>query len=261
MGFFRRTAELLSRNRIIRRDIQVSGVKAPIFVSPDAQLKYLKPGKNSFDQDLVRIAELITNEDDFIWDIGANVGVFSVAALVANPKCSVLAIEADPWLADVLVRTSAFARYEDREFLVLPAAVASENGVAEFLIASRGRASNSLAEFGGRSQMGGVRRKQLVPTLNLDSIAERLGPPQFMKIDVEGAEFSVLEGGSELLKSHSPAIYMETSLETFEKAKSSLAPLGYLVFDPSGNEVTEHFANCYFIHQDDDKHLKKIEFL
>ena len=155
MSLIRRTAELLSRNRVIKRHVYAAGQRAPILVSPDAQLKYLKLGRDSFDRDLIKIAEVMTVDDEFVWDIGANVGVFSVAALTTNPNCCVLAIEADPWLVDVLVRTGEFDQYIDREFLILPAAASSENGLAEFLIASRGRASNSLAEFGGRSQMGG----------------------------------------------------------------------------------------------------------
>ena len=100
-----------------------------------------------------------------------------------------------------------------------------------------------------------------MPTLNLDCICEKLGAPQFMKIDVEGAEFSVLAGGIWLFKNYSPAIYMETSLDTFEKSKNLLAPLGYCVFDPSGRETQEHFANCYFIHKNDEVHLEKVKCL
>lgn len=246
---------------MLKRKIRVMGKSFPILVSPDAQLKYLKLGSSSFDADLIQIAELVTCDDEFIWDIGANVGVFSVAALAASPKSRVIAVEADPWLADLLVRTSEFDAYKKRELLVLAAAASDEFGISEFLIAGRGRASNALAEFVGRSQMGGARRRQLVPTVTIDAIAAKLGQPNFIKIDVEGAELAVLRGAKKTLNKSQPALYIETSKETFRECSDLLRSLGYEVFDSCGHQSLKYDPNSFFIHKFDKKHLGKLAAL
>ena len=57
MDFFRTLTERFSRGKTIKRNITVDGRKGMLVASPDAQLKYLKPGVNAFDQDLIKIAE------------------------------------------------------------------------------------------------------------------------------------------------------------------------------------------------------------
>jgi FkbM family methyltransferase len=51
-----------------------------------------------------------------------------------------------------------------------------------------------------------------VPTLSLDDYVrkERLALPDFVKIDVEGAEADVLRGAEALLSSKRPVLYLET---------------------------------------------------
>jgi hypothetical protein len=46
-------------------------------------------------------------------------------------------------------------------------------------------------------------------SVTLDWILNRLPPPRVLKIDVEGAEASVLRGGQRLLSGHKPIIYCE----------------------------------------------------
>lgn len=95
VSMLRTLAERIARGRSFRRNITVNGSRHSIYVSPDAQLKYLKPG--GFDHDLIEVAERHAKPGQAVWDIGANVGVFSVAAQAM--KCSVVAVEADIWLA------------------------------------------------------------------------------------------------------------------------------------------------------------------
>ena len=171
----RRLAERLARGRVLRRTIEVAGRRVPIHVSPDAQLKYLKPGARAFDADLLELAERRLAIDAVVWDVGANVGTFAVAAAVVAQHGRVFAIEADIWLAGLLRRTAAEPIFAGR-IEVVPCAVAANAGVARFVIAARGRASNSLELSGGRSQMGGAREVVLVPTLPLDALLGALPP-------------------------------------------------------------------------------------
>ena len=81
MKFFRRLLELWARGKIFTRTLVVHGQPYPIKISPDAQLKYMKLGDAKFDCDLVDIAEAFVQENSIVWDVGANVGVFTFTAL------------------------------------------------------------------------------------------------------------------------------------------------------------------------------------
>ena len=218
--------ERLARGRSFRRSLIVNGRRVPIHISPDAQLKYLKPGSRSFDTDLIELAESFIKSESIVWDIGANVGSFSVASAAMAQSGRVIAIEADIWLAGLLVRT-AKERATGGRMEVLACAVAHETGTARFNIAARGRASNALNIAGGRSEMAGVRETRLVPMLDCDTLLKTLPSPTFVKIDVEGAEVLVLQGARELLRTAAPTIYIETSEQTAPAVKAIFDDAGY----------------------------------
>jgi len=230
----RQLAERLARGRVLRRTIEVAGRRVPIHISPDAQLKYLKPGARAFDTDLLELAERRLAADSVVWDVGSNVGTFAVAAAVVAHNGRVFAIEADIWLAGLLRRTAAEPVYAGR-IEVVPCAVAASAGVARFVIAARGRASNALEQGGGRSQMGGAREVVLVPTLPLDALLDALPPPDFVKIDVEGAELAVLQGAERLLREVRPSVYIEVDEASAEAVYALFMRHGYAAFDPASD--------------------------
>ncbi len=205
-----RTAlEHLSRGKVIKRYMIVKGIRTPLLVTPDAQIKLLKPGANAFDKDLIRIAERFLKEKSNVWDIGANVGVFTFAAAAVANKGMILSVEADTWLTGILRRSAQLKENNEKDIRVLPVAISEMNSVASFMIAKRGRASNALEVVGGRSQMGGVREKQYVPTLTIDTLLGSFPEPDFIKIDVEGAELLALKGASKVISSIRPVFTLK----------------------------------------------------
>lgn len=223
--FVRRAAELAARGRAFKRTVKVGEKTAKILVSGDAQLKYLKFGNAPFDQDLIDISQACLERNDVVWDIGANIGVFSVAA--ATVAKSVIAFEADIWLADLVRRTTRLPENRNLNIHVVPTAVSRDVGISKFMIAERGRASNALHDAVGRSQMGGIREEQFVPTIDINTACRDLGSPDFIKIDVEGAELGVISGGDTLFQEASPLLYIETSKESFDSISTLLSPYGY----------------------------------
>lgn len=226
----RKILELLARGRALKRHFKVNGVSVPLWVSPDAQLKYLKLGDGSFDADLIRIAEKHLSPSSIVWDVGANVGVFTFAAASIAKSGVVLSIEADCWLATLLRKTLLFPFYCERDVRILPVAVGSEDSVAQFQIAARGRASNSMKEAGGRSTMGGVRELQYVPTLKLDTLLASQPAPDFVKIDIEGAELIALRGGTKLISDVRPIFYIEVGRDVSQAVFDLFAGNGYVGF-------------------------------
>lgn len=243
----RRALEKLMQGRTLKRHIHVGGRNWPIIVSPDAQLKYLKPGAGSFDQDLVQLAEHYLKPASQVWDVGANVGTFTVAAAAIATQGHVLGIEADIWLAQVLRKTALAPCFAGR-IEILPCAASGSDGTATFMIAKRGRASNALADAGGRSQMGGVREMQTVPTLTLDTLLDQRPMPDFIKIDVEGAELEVLKGASKLLAARHATLYIEIGEDVGDAIMALMSGHGYQAIDPVTRQPSDRWlSNTLFV--------------
>ena len=169
-----------------------------------------------------------------VWDVGANLGIFGVAAAVmAGLNGRVLCVEPDLVLAQLIRRTADRLPSNCAKLETISAAVADAPGIAEFHIAQRGRASNALAKFEGRTPMGGVRKRQLVPVISLDDLLDVSPDPNFLKIDVEGAEAAALDGAGRLLTEARPTIYIEVGAENSEKVTRQLHAASYDLFDPS----------------------------
>lgn len=259
MGISRTMAERLGRGRVVKRKLWVNGRSVSLFVSPDAQLKYLKPGRGAFDSDLIALAEGFVGAKTVAWDIGANVGVFTFAAAAMATEGVIVSAEADAWLATIVRRSTRLPMNADRDIRVIPVAVSDEDGVGSFLIAKRGRASNALEQTKGRSQMGGVRERQMVPTLRLDTILASLPAPDFVKVDVEGAELGVVRGAERLIREVRPIFYIEVGPSTSDEVFALFKAAGYRGFAPDGQPLTNALrTNSLLIHREDEDGLAKL---
>lgn len=233
MGATRHLVERLSRGRSFWRRLPPEFGRAPILVSPDAALSYLKFGRDAFDKGLLAVVDEWVKPGSSVWDIGANVGVFGVAAAArAGAGGRVLCVEPDVWLAGLVQRSAHAQPQTSARINVLTAAVSEKAGVAAFLVAERGRASNSLESAGGRSQSGGARHRLYVPTVTADAIVETWGKPDLVKIDVEGAEAFVLQAARGLLENVRPVIYCEVGKEQADEVTALLRAASYSLFDP-----------------------------
>jgi len=232
MGILRQLAERLSRGRSFTRHLPAEFDRTPVVVSPDAALRYLKPGASAFDAELLAFAREFVKPGHSVWDVGANIGAFTFAAAQrVGPGGAVLSIEADIWLASLLNRSRSLPANQTKPVEILPAAITDAVGVERFTIAARGRASNALEKIGGRSQMGGTRETVLVPTVTLDMLLEHAKTPDVLKIDIEGAEVLALRGGARLLHEARPVIYIEVGEQQNEEVTAMLHEAGYALFD------------------------------
>ena len=141
--------EHCSRNIRFRRRLPKEYGGHVIWTSPDARLRYLRPGVTAFDRELLQFVRNFISPGQNVYDIGANVGEFAVTAShFVGPQGRVLAIEPDPFLCALLHRTVAEPGNMGLPLEVLCVAVADRDGLAPFHVASRGRASNALAGHG-----------------------------------------------------------------------------------------------------------------
>jgi FkbM family methyltransferase len=169
-----------------------------------------------------------------VWDIGANVGLFSFcAAALSGPSGFVLSVEPDLWLAQLVGRSSqelSLGRSKCSLVQVLCASVSSANRITELSVSKRARSSNHLVDALGSTQAQGSRYTQLTVSLTLDFLLERFPPPSVVKIDVETHEANVLRGATRLLKEVRPTIWCEVSHENSGEVTRLLHEASYQLY-------------------------------
>lgn len=222
--------EKWSRGIVLKRRLPAEFGGRTLYVSPEGGgLRYWKPRLDTIDPMLLHTVREFVKPGHTVWDIGGNLGFFAFPAAVRAKGGRVAVFEPDIFLCHLL-RKSTEAN-PDLPIDIFPLAVSNRDGVAQFNIAERARSTNFLEEASGTTQTGGVRSTLSVPTIRLDSFSQHYPAPDFVKIDVEGAENLVIEGMLEILKNKKPAILCEVSALNFNYVSKTLLAHGYQLFD------------------------------
>lgn len=228
----RRLLELAFRGTRLRRSLPAEFRGQQLYVTPDARLAYLFRSLGRAEKRLLEAARELVGSGDVVWDIGANCGVFAVAsAVLAGSRGSVLAVEPDPFLADLIARSKDLLKAPDARLDVFRAAVAGAPGSASLRIAQRGRAANWVEGSEPSTQAGGERSRLNVEVTSLDALLDRYRAPTLVKIDVEGSEAHVLAGADRLLSDVQPILLIEVSQPCREEVAERLRRHRYQLFD------------------------------
>jgi FkbM family methyltransferase len=153
------------------------------------------------------VRTLTDSESRVLVDVGANIGLVSLAALATVPEATVYAFEPGPYQRRLLAETIRRNGLEDR--LVLSSlALSNTTGTARFAVHTRRHAAGDGFLDTGR---GGRSRSVRVRTETLDRWWEANGRPPVavMKLDTEGSELFVLRGAPALLEHCRPVLFLE----------------------------------------------------
>jgi len=242
----RRFTERAARRTQFRRRLPREFAERPIWVSPDARLRFLKWGCAAFDAELLAYAIRYVNPGDTVWDVGCNVGEFTItSAHRTGRQGAVLALDADREMITLLQRSIREGQNRDLNISAICSAVSDREGTAELRIARRGRAANALVNVNASSQMGGTRKVVTVSSVTLDGLLNTYPAPDLVKIDVEGAEFLLLSAATRLLRELRPKIIVEVSdnaIEIFNLLKGA----GYRIYDAALGNQSNEIAECAF---------------
>ena len=154
----------------------------------------------------------------WILDVGANIGDVSLAALKTYPGCQVICFEPVGETFETL--KNRVAPYKDR-IKLFNQALSDSNGVGEINITSF-HGANSIAKQSRThsrlnphvSEIG----KEKISLVRLDDVAHQFEGCKIdiMKIDVEGHEYEVIQGGVNFIKDNVDTIIIEASLMRYE---------------------------------------------
>jgi FkbM family methyltransferase len=166
------------------RDLLAYVIAEQQWVSSKAQSYGVKPG-------------------EVVMDVGAHVGTFGDDALRSG-AARVIMVEPDPVNVEC-IRRNFPTEIADGRVVLIPEGAWSEEGSLDFAIgvANSGSGSLVLKEEGSR--------KIQVPVRRIDGMLARAGIDRvdFLKMDIEGAERSALQGATGLLKKWKPRLFVD----------------------------------------------------
>lgn len=189
---------------------------------------------NGWESTSLRLWALLCRDADCVFDIGANTGVFALAAKAVKPNARVFAYEPISRVFDKLVQN---VRLNGWDITTSQIAVSNRNAVVDIFDSDTEHVySASLStELLLSSNSSALLVKRQVQAQRVDQLVAEEGIPENMslvvKIDVEMHELEVLEGFGSVINSHRPVFLVEILTESLgAKILALFRSLDYVFF-------------------------------
>ena len=143
-------------------------------------------------------------ENLIFWDIGANIGLYSIYNSLKHPKSTIIAFEPSSSNLRVLTRNISINNLE-KNIKVVPTPLTNKKNIFQEMNEGQfveGGALNSFGEkfdFEGKEFKPTMKYNLLGTTINYFLENSILDIPDYIKIDVDGIEHLILEGGDKFL--------------------------------------------------------------
>ena len=207
---------------------RVPGTRYRVHFPAAQYLGWISPGGMKREQSIAQRFRDYIHPGDTVVDVGANVGVYTMlAAELVGRSGHVHAFEPDPQSMSYLLMTVNRNRLTER--VTLWNVAASDRAAKGQLYLDLKTARTTSLNADAYSPDAQIRQPLVVSTARLDDLITQ--PPQFLKIDVEGAELAVLAGAAGLLREHHPVLLVEVLPDNLPSVTDLLVPLGYSLAD------------------------------
>lgn len=194
------------------------------------------------------------DKNDILWDVGANVGCYSLYAALKNIR--VLSFE--PMAANyyLLNKNIEINKMDDR---ILSFCIAFSNSVKlDYFYLNSSNFGDALHTFGEEKNWLGeeftAKFKQGMIGYSIDNFIEQFKPefPTHIKIDVDGIEDKIISGATQTLiddRLKSVLIEINTKIESNQEIIKIFENFNFKLYSqtPTGNRKIKVCANCIFI--------------
>jgi FkbM family methyltransferase len=191
-------------------------------------------------------------ENGVLWDIGANIGLYTCyAAKLKNT--SVYAFEPSVFNIELLTK-NVFINKLSKKVTIVPLPLVDKIKESEFNMTSKdiGGSSSTFDKdytYDGSKLKREFHYKMLGVTMNDCVNVLKIKQPDYIKIDVDGIEHLILEGGNQILKKIKGIIVEvdEKFLIQSEKTKKYLSEAGLVQKEKKHSDIIEKskFKNVY----------------
>ncbi len=221
-------------------------IRHPVYVSLSKNLAYVLTRGRAVEEDERRNFINIVQSKQFrrFFDIGSNFGLYGFLFLSLVDDGFVTMFEPDEDNARLIRRTITRARL--RSVALIQAAVCDREGVLPFFKDDLTGATGSIRYEKYDESFLSIHHHYRPAMVQVQSVAlDRQcadGDPDFLKIDVEGAELSILRGGVKLIERTRPAIFLECDRDQAE-LHAFLSEQGYVFLDFASMRPIETLAH------------------
>lgn len=207
--------------------------------------------EGEFEKKEIEFCRRFIKEDSIVIDVGANIGIHSLCFSEMARKGVVFSFEPSPETYELLIKNISGSS----NIIPVNIGVSDSKGVAEFFVASD-NAFSGLKDTKRKE----IKKSIKVVCFSLDDFFKGmgLGGVDFVKIDVEGLEQSVIEGMHWMMEKYHPVIFCEIykgtdSNEDPEKTIRHIIERGYDAFIFKNDELigferhSDDFYNYFFL--------------
>ncbi|MBT3960802.1 MAG: FkbM family methyltransferase [Candidatus Marinimicrobia bacterium] len=193
-GSFRRIFEYCMRKILGTRSVVISGpLKGYKVEGGLAQVLGI------YEYDVQACISESLKKGNIFYDIGSNNGFFSIlGSKIVGPKGKVYSFE--PFNDNIFSLKKVLRYNAINNCTIFEAAISDEVGKNE-LFFSKDNVTPSLTNIDASFST-------VISVSTIDTIIKKVGVPQLIKLDVEGAESRVLKGSAELLNSNNKVIWV-----------------------------------------------------
>lgn len=230
--------------------IKLYGVKGKVYVNL-AKHPHWVFGSGLFELQLFSLFLAINKvfQPKVFYDIGANIGFYSWLLLSQNDEIKVVMFEPDPHNLALLNKTITHTLIDKEKIKLVSQALSDTTGVATFAIDNITSATGTLLHSRPTFIETQYSQKPIlttVETITLDDYYQSHETTElvdFIKIDVEGFEKQVFDGGENFIKKNQPIIIFECSANNRKYLLSRLETWGYQIFsaDSVNGKITEAY--------------------
>lgn len=210
-------------------------------LDPDNYIDQFCIHSGFYEREIVTALQSRCRPQDTLWDIGANIGLISLAMKKTNPSIRVIAFECSPLTVFRLTKNVAL---NGLNIQVANLALSSVNGVAEFHVQNSSNNGLSSLVPSSRSKLQDkISTSTLTSATVIDSGSVAI--PNLIKIDVEGHEAEVFKGfGPHLSDKNLHTIVFEANdIATQNEITELLGSFGFKCspIEPVATEVPTNF--------------------
>lgn len=234
-GFLGYLKEKLENNCYINKEIINHKI---IFFCPNKLIEWrVETFLNKEPETLEWINNFDDNENIIFWDIGANIGLYSIYASLKSKNISIIAFEPSTSNLRVLSRNISINNLDDKIKIVSQPLNKEKNIFSKFNESSfqEGGALNTFKEnYNFTGKKFNSENKYHILGTNINNLIDQkiLEIPNYIKIDVDGIEHLILKGGDKYLRD--------------KKVKSILVEINEK-FEAQFNEIKDIMLKCNFI--------------